>query len=409
MCSQTAPEIILYPRAASLNDTLPSLCVDPALLTAAVATELAAASARKKEQQEEKETPAFIRSKRLFNVQKLAAARAAAEAKGTNSAKREKKEGHGRELRDSHVKEQKEKDNHKAKHSARKDKDNKDKDSKDKEKDKREHKERDHHRDGKETSREKDGKEHRDSHRESKESRENRESHERDRRGGSTVAPSREAQSPSAATHGASDGTEKLANSAPAGAAKLSVESTPPRSVSSSISSSSSATPTTASRGLQRRDTMTIMALEMSAPSIAAVAATTSTPTAKKGKGTNKEAFTESDMQAWLEEVLGTKVFQDGVSSAETLRDGIVLCKLLQALRPGSIKRYNAMKGAFFQLENITFFLTACTQHLGLARTDLFDVRDLYDQANFVKVLRTLELVHRAARLTATATATTTT
>lgn len=56
-------------------------------------------------------------------------------------------------------------------------------------------------------------------------------------------------------------------------------------------------------------------------------------------------------MQAWFQEVLGTKVFQDGVSSAETLRDGIVLCKLMQALRPGSIRKFNAMKGAFFQLE----------------------------------------------------------
>lgn len=56
-------------------------------------------------------------------------------------------------------------------------------------------------------------------------------------------------------------------------------------------------------------------------------------------------------MQAWFHEVLGTRVFQDGVSSAETLRDGIILCKLMQALRPGSIRKFNAMKGAFFQLE----------------------------------------------------------
>ena len=37
---------------------------------------------------------------------------------------------------------------------------------------------------------------------------------------------------------------------------------------------------------------------------------------------------------------------------------------------------------------------------MGLAKTDLFDVRDLYDQANFVRVLHTIDMVHRAARIT---------
>jgi hypothetical protein len=137
---------------------------------------------------------------------------------------------------------------------------------------------------------------------------------------------------------------------------------------------------------------MTIMALEMSsAPAL------TAPPTHKPGKVV-KGTYTEADMQAWVEEVLGTKVFQEGVTSAEALKDGIALCRLMQALRPGSLRKYNQMKGAFFQLENISMFLGACTQHLGLAKSDLFDVRDLYDQSNFVKVLHTLELVHRAAK-----------
>jgi hypothetical protein len=146
---------------------------------------------------------------------------------------------------------------------------------------------------------------------------------------------------------------------------------------------------------------MTIMALEMNGTGVPAPAAPLTGN--KRNNVNSKSAFTEADLVTWFEEVLGAKVFQDGVSAADTLRDGILLCRLMQALRPGSIKKYNAMKGAFFQLENINVFLQACNQVIGLDKHDLFDVRDLYDQSNFVKVLHTLELVHHAAKAPAAA------
>lgn len=55
--------------------------------------------------------------------------------------------------------------------------------------------------------------------------------------------------------------------------------------------------------------------------------------------------------------------------------------------------------------QNINFFLNACTAHMGISKNDLFDVRDLYDQANFVRVLHTIDMVHRVARTQAPASA----
>lgn len=40
---------------------------------------------------------------------------------------------------------------------------------------------------------------------------------------------------------------------------------------------------------------------------------------------------------------------------------------------------------------------------MGISKNDLFDVRDLYDQANFVRVLHTIDMVHRVARTQAPA------
>jgi hypothetical protein len=44
----------------------------------------------------------------------------------------------------------------------------------------------------------------------------------------------------------------------------------------------------------------------------------------------------------------------------EALKDGVYLCKLINTIQPGSVKKVNTTKMAFKQMENIGNFLTGC-------------------------------------------------
>eukprot|EP01046_Picozoa_sp_COSAG06_P028673 COSAG06_NODE_2601_length_6597_cov_26.465651_1_plen_665_part_10 len=62
----------------------------------------------------------------------------------------------------------------------------------------------------------------------------------------------------------------------------------------------------------------------------------------------------------------------------EALKDGKRLCALVNAIRPGIVKKVNTMNVAAVQMENIGHFLDASLA-LGLKKTDLFRTPDLWD------------------------------
>ncbi|CAB3995850.1 Muscle-specific 20 [Paramuricea clavata] len=70
----------------------------------------------------------------------------------------------------------------------------------------------------------------------------------------------------------------------------------------------------------------------------------------------------------------------------ESLKDGIILCNLANALKPGSIKKINESKMAFKMMENISNFLTVC-QSLGVNKIDIFQTVDLYEAQNIPLVI----------------------
>ncbi|MEE6496724.1 hypothetical protein FKM82_002474 [Ascaphus truei] len=75
------------------------------------------------------------------------------------------------------------------------------------------------------------------------------------------------------------------------------------------------------------------------------------------------------------------------------LKDGVVLCKLMNRLRPGSVDKFCAEpKNEADCLENINEFLKACAT----LRIELFDANDLCTGENFSKVLSTLNAVNKA-------------
>ncbi|XP_073699248.1 LIM domain only protein 7b isoform X6 [Garra rufa] len=94
-------------------------------------------------------------------------------------------------------------------------------------------------------------------------------------------------------------------------------------------------------------------------------------------------AFQEA--QRWLEEV--TKKRFGSKSFRVALEDGVLLCDLINTLKPGIIKRVNRLSTPIAGLDNVNVFLKACMK-LGLNEAQLFHPGDLQDVSTRVTVRR---------------------
>uniref|UniRef100_A0A8C1I825 Vav guanine nucleotide exchange factor 3 n=1 Tax=Cyprinus carpio TaxID=7962 RepID=A0A8C1I825_CYPCA len=74
---------------------------------------------------------------------------------------------------------------------------------------------------------------------------------------------------------------------------------------------------------------------------------------------------------------------------AQTLRDGVLLCQLLNNLRPLSINlrqiNLRPQMSQFLCLKNIRTFLHACSEIFGMKKSELFEAFDLFDVRDFGK------------------------
>jgi hypothetical protein len=77
--------------------------------------------------------------------------------------------------------------------------------------------------------------------------------------------------------------------------------------------------------------------------------------------------------------------FQDQFDFADSLKDGIALCTLINLLCPGSVPKINFVRAPFKQRENLEMFLKGCEKY-GLKSHDLFQVNDLYERKNLYMV-----------------------
>ncbi|XP_076838398.1 guanine nucleotide exchange factor VAV3b isoform X2 [Brachyhypopomus gauderio] len=79
---------------------------------------------------------------------------------------------------------------------------------------------------------------------------------------------------------------------------------------------------------------------------------------------------------------------------AQTLRDGVLLCQLLNNLKQNTInlKEINLrpQMSQFLCLKNIRTFLSACSETFGMKKSELFEAFDLFDVRDFGKVIDTL-------------------
>ncbi|XP_073501762.1 LIM and calponin homology domains-containing protein 1 isoform X8 [Phyllobates terribilis] len=85
------------------------------------------------------------------------------------------------------------------------------------------------------------------------------------------------------------------------------------------------------------------------------------------------------EAQKWIEQVtgrsFGDKDFRTG------LENGILLCELLNAIKPGLLKKINRLPTPIAGLDNVTLFLRGCKE-LGLKESQLFDPGDLQENSN---------------------------
>ncbi|KAH1176029.1 hypothetical protein KIL84_020763 [Mauremys mutica] len=75
---------------------------------------------------------------------------------------------------------------------------------------------------------------------------------------------------------------------------------------------------------------------------------------------------------------------------AQALRDGVLLCQLLNNLMPHAVNlreiNLRPQMSQFLCLKNIRTFLSTCCDKFGLRKNELFEVFDLFDVRDFGKV-----------------------
>lgn len=102
----------------------------------------------------------------------------------------------------------------------------------------------------------------------------------------------------------------------------------------------------------------------------------------------------EEEAQEWIESVLEEKFL---ASFGDSLKDGILLCNLMNKIRPGLIPRIQTSPMPFKQMENITAFLRAC-RAVGVAEFDLFETVDLFELKKVPLVVNCIHALGRAVQ-----------
>ncbi|KAL1529670.1 hypothetical protein AB1Y20_000611 [Prymnesium parvum] len=104
----------------------------------------------------------------------------------------------------------------------------------------------------------------------------------------------------------------------------------------------------------------------------------------------------EQEARQWIEDCLNdTTLFHAGFP--EGLRDGRVLCNLVNFIKPGILPPPSTSSTAFKQMENIASYLRACAV-LGVPNHELFQTVDLFEAKNIKAVLTNIHALGRAAQ-----------
>ncbi|CAO3650644.1 unnamed protein product [Cunninghamella blakesleeana] len=89
----------------------------------------------------------------------------------------------------------------------------------------------------------------------------------------------------------------------------------------------------------------------------------------------------------FIEMALSTTLNQGSLH--QELKDGVLLCSLVNQLRPGTIKTVGQKDLSFIKMDNITRFLQGARQ-VGLEEYQLFDTTDLFEAKDMPRVIHTI-------------------
>jgi len=100
----------------------------------------------------------------------------------------------------------------------------------------------------------------------------------------------------------------------------------------------------------------------------------------------------------WIKTVTGESINTSGEPDNfyETLKDGTLLCKLVNVLKEGSVKKLNQSQMAFKCMENINNFLEVAGV-LGVPSQEKFQTVDLWEKQNLNSVVICLQSLGRKA------------
>lgn len=100
-----------------------------------------------------------------------------------------------------------------------------------------------------------------------------------------------------------------------------------------------------------------------------------------------RDKFVESEIALWIEAVLDDCIPPNPF--AELVKDGVLLCRVLNTLKPDSVKKIQKGFTKEKQLENIAAFLEGCKAY-GVPEDKLFQPAELNDGTNIPNVITTI-------------------
>ena len=102
----------------------------------------------------------------------------------------------------------------------------------------------------------------------------------------------------------------------------------------------------------------------------------------------------DKEAQEWIEAILEWK-FPAGQSYEDVLKDGVVICKLINKIAPGSVSKINEGGATFKLMENIQNFQKALKAY-GVPDIDVFQTVDLFEKKDISQVTNTFFALGRA-------------
>jgi len=109
-----------------------------------------------------------------------------------------------------------------------------------------------------------------------------------------------------------------------------------------------------------------------------------------------RDPASEQEVLEWIEAVTGERL--PNAPYDEILKDGQVLCRLINALMPGYITKINTGGGQFKLMENINKFQDACKAY-GVPEIDVFQTVDLWEKRNIPQVTQCIFALGRTAQI----------